>query len=75
MTKLSESSTKSSLLNLDHLISASVSSTDTSAESTENSQLKDIESTIINVAELSLKDVIPNEDAIISQESKLAVSF
>ena len=73
MQKLSESSAKSSILNLDHLISANVATT--TDNSTDNSQLIDIENTIIQVAELSLTDVIPNEEAIISQESKIALSF
>ena len=65
MQKLSESSAKSSILNLDHLISANAATT--AGDSTDNSQLIDIENTIRQVAELSLTESIPNEDAIISQ--------
>ena len=44
--KLSAPSAKSSILNLDHLISANVATTDATGNSTDNSQLKDIENTI-----------------------------
>ena len=75
MQKLSEPSAKSSILNLDHLISSHIASSSFTGNSTNNSQLIDIENTIKQVADLSLTDVIPNEEAIVSQESNIALSF